>query len=1018
MNTRGRAYFVALLLVFVPLHIATPEKAVAAPLLPPGFTTAPIATGQGEFNLTDFTFLPGGGMLTAGKNGRVTYVAPNGAINVVGQVAVDNVGDLGLLGIGIGVDFPHTGYLYATYEYQRMGKTFSRLSQFTVDNPATPTALASESVILDGIEHFEVVHGMGRVIVDSDGTIWFAMGDASPFSYNSPESLRTQDLNEPYGKLFHINANGSGVPDNPFYDATNPLSWRSRIWASGLRNPFRFSLAADGTPYIGDVGANKIEEVNIGRKGANYGWPCYEGRAQKSGFTTAPVCQGLYARNDATFSLYEYSHTIGRSITGGIHAYGDAYPEPYRNAWFFGDYTASKIWTLETTGSHELAQAPEMAVDASSAFGSEIGGPVSFRLSPTGEVHYADIYTGNVVALRYATGNRAPVAKASAQTTYGNTTVSFSGGESYDPDGDVLTYDWDFGDGSAHSSQANPVHTYPTAQTYTATLVVTDPHGARTTATVLAPIDNHPPSLTVVGPPEGHRFAVDEPLAFAATASDAEDSDINATDVAWRVDLIHCTGVDECHTHPGRTSTGPEFQLVYPDHGGDTHLVVRAAVRDTVGHVTTWSYAALPQLHELTVTSSINGPVTVNGTELPTGGTVTVVANSRNVVVAPGAIAQYAFDVWSDASTDRQRMFTMPPANSSLHATYRTVGLDATADSTGTDGRINLTVSPRGRPGDQFHSPWSGDCRMNPPVNDDGDGVLSFGETWTIPCTVVAGTYPGPFVADVVMVGPQDSEPSTKSEALWLNPGYRMVASDGGIFSFGNAPFFGSTGGWALNAPVVGMATATSGYWMVAADGGIFAFNAPFFGSMGGRPLNKPIVGMAPTPSGNGYWLVASDGGIFTFGDAPFLGSTGGQRLNQPIVGMSPTPTGNGYWLVASDGGVFTFGDAEFLGSTGGQRLNKPILGMAPTPWGNGYWLVASDGGIFAFGAAAFLGSTGGQALNQPVVGMAPTPSGKGYRLVASDGGIFTFGDAGFLGSMGGTPLNRAVLGVAGTLAP
>jgi glucose/arabinose dehydrogenase len=1018
MFTRGRALLLALSLLFVTLGAIPTFGAHAAPTLPAGFSLVPTATGQGEFNLTDFAFLPGGGMLTGGKNGRVTHVATNGAVAVVGQLAVDNVGDLGLLGMGIGVDYPHTGDVYVAYEYQRVGRTYGRLAKVTVDNPATPRAFVNESVIFDGIEHFEVVHGMGRVIVDTDGTIWVAMGDASPFSFNSPESLRAQDLDQPYGKLFHINPNGSGVPDNPYYDATAPLSWRSRIWASGFRNPFRFSLAADGTPYIGDVGANRTEEVNVGRKGGNFGWPCYEGRSRNSGFTAAPQCQALYTRNDAAFSLYEYPHTVGRSVTGGVHAYGDAYPEPYRDAWFFGDYTAGKVWTLETSASHQLVRPPETASNPSAAFGSEIGAPVSILRSPAGEIHFADIASGNVVALRYATGNRAPVATASAQSSFGNTTVSFVGDQSYDPDGSPLTYDWDFGDGSPHSSTPNPVHTYAAVRTYTATLVVSDPQGARSTATVLAPIDDHAPVLTVVGPPEGHRFAVDDPLAFTATASDAEDTDIDSSDVAWRVDLVHCTGVGECHTHPGRTSTGADFSLTYPDHGGDTHLVVRARIEDSVGHVVTSAYTAMPQLNDLTVTSSINGPVTVNGTDLPSGGTATVVTRSRNIVAVPGGIALYAFDVWSDANIEPQRVFTMPPADATLHALYRRVGLEARATVTGTDGRATIDVSPQGRFGDQFHSPWSSQCAMAAPVNDNGDGVLTVGETWTIPCKVSGGTYPGAFTAEVAMLGPHGSMPTTFTAPVWLNAGYRMVASDGGIFSFGNAPFYGSTGGWALNKPVVGMATAPSGYWMVASDGGIFSFNAPFLGSMGGTPLNRPIVGMASTPSGNGYWMVASDGGIFAFGDAPFLGSMGGRPLNQPIVGMSASPSGNGYWLVASDGGVFNFGDADFLGSTGGMPLNKPILGMAATATGNGYWLVASDGGIFTFGTAAFLGSMGGRPLNQPVVGMAPTASGNGYWMVASDGGIFAFGDAPFLGSMGGTPLNRPVLGMAPTLGP
>jgi hypothetical protein len=247
--------------------------------------------------------------------------------------------------------------------------------------------------------------------------------------------------------------------------------------------------------------------------------------------------------------------------------------------------------------------------------------------------------------------------------------------------------------------------------------------------------------------------------------------------------------------------------------------------------------------------------------------------------------------------------------------------------------------------------------------------------------------------------------------------GYWTVASDGGIFSFGQMGFYGSMGGTALNRPVVGMASTPSsqGYWLVASDGGIFAFgDAGFHGSTGAITLNKPVVGMAATPDGGGYWLVASDGGIFAFGDAGFYGSMGAITLNKPVVGMAATPDGGGYWLVASDGGIFAFGDAGFHGSTGGMRLNQPVVGMAATPDGGGYWLVASDGGIFAFGDAGFHGSTGAITLNKPVVGMAATPDGGGYWLVASDGGIFAFGgsDGGFFGSEGGMRLNQPMVGI------
>jgi hypothetical protein len=138
----------------------------------------------------------------------------------------------------------------------------------------------------------------------------------------------------------------------------------------------------------------------------------------------------------------------------------------------------------------------------------------------------------------------------------------------------------------------------------------------------------------------------------------------------------------------------------------------------------------------------------------------------------------------------------------------------------------------------------------------------------------------------------------------------------------------------ALNKPIVGMAAAANGngYWLVASDGGIFAFgDAPFLGSTGGIHLNKPVVGMAATANGSGYWLVATDGGIFSYGNAQFWGSTGGIALSEPIVAMTPTNDGNGYWLVGQDAGVFNYGDAQFSGSAQ-SPLHPPLF---PKPLSN-----------------------------------------------------------------------------------
>jgi hypothetical protein len=319
---------------------------------------------------------------------------------------------------------------------------------------------------------------------------------------------------------------------------------------------------------------------------------------------------------------------------------------------------------------------------------------------------------------------------------------------------------------------------------------------------------------------------------------------------------------------------------------------------------------------------------------------------------------------------------------------------------------------------------------QSPSVNTDANGYAQvcvgsqFGGQQTVGASVGNGgtgktgsvsiTWTGPTAPTTSTTSTTISTTTTTTAPSGPQQGYTEVASDGGIFAFGKAPFFGSTGNIKLNKPIVGMTWTRSGkgYYLVASDGGVFAFgDAAFLGSTGNTRLNSPVVGMRVTPSGKGYYLVASDGGIFSFGDATFRGSTGAIKLNKPIVGMAVTPSGQGYWLAASDGGIFAFGDAPFLGSTGNIKLNSPVVGMAATSTGKGYWFVASDGGIFNFGDAAFFGSTGAIKLNKPIVAMIATPIDKGYWLVASDGGIFAFGDATFQGSMGGRPLNSPIVG-------
>ena len=206
------------------------------------------------------------------------------------------------------------------------------------------------------------------------------------------------------------------------------------------------------------------------------------------------------------------------------------------------------------------------------------------------------------------------------------------------------------------------------------------------------------------------------------------------------------------------------------------------------------------------------------------------------------------------------------------------------------------------------------------------------------------------------------------SDDFWL------ATPVGSVYAFG-VPTLGAPGA-PLNRPIVG-ASATGdqqGYWLVASDGGVFSYgDAVFYGSTGNLHLNRPIVGLTATPDGNGYWLVASDGGVFSFGDAGFHGSTGNLHLNPPIVGMAPTPDGQGYWLVASDGGVFSFGDAAFHGSTAGTP-GDPVERLVPTASGQGYWVVQQSGTATPFGDAG--------SAAPPAQALLFTPATPGDRAV------------------------------------
>ncbi len=198
-----------------------------------------------------------------------------------------------------------------------------------------------------------------------------------------------------------------------------------------------------------------------------------------------------------------------------------------------------------------------------------------------------------------------------------------------------------------------------------------------------------------------------------------------------------------------------------------------------------------------------------------------------------------------------------------------------------------------------------------------------------------------------------------------------------------------------VSAPPPPTPTPTHGYWLVGSDGGIFSFgSAQFYGSTGSLMLQRPVVGIVPTEDHGGYWLDASDGGVFSYGDTQFYGSIPGlglhpagsglpNSLNAPIVGMVPSIDDGGYFMVASDGGVFAFGDAHFAGSCPGiGGCSGAAVAVMPDASGNGYWLVTQTGTVYTFGDAPYFGAPGHGTVTSAVA----TPDGKGYWVLLSDG--------------------------------
>jgi hypothetical protein len=313
-------------------------------------------------------------------------------------------------------------------------------------------------------------------------------------------------------------------------------------------------------------------------------------------------------------------------------------------------------------------------------------------------------------------------------------------------------------------------------------------------------------------------------------------------------------------------------------------------------------------------------------------------------------------------------------------------------------------------------------------------GTVAFSAGSTPLCTATLSGGTGSCVAtnapksDYVVLGQYSGDAnSVPSSGTALSHGYWLVGSDGGIFTFGSAQFYGSAGSLRLQRPVVGIVPTRDkgGYWLDASDGGVFAFgDTQFYGSIPGlglhpagsglaNSLNAPVVGMVPSIDDKGYFMVASDGGVFAFGDARFAGSCPGiGGCAGSAVAVMPDHSGNGYWVVTSNGHIYTFGDAPYFGAP----ALGPVTSAVATPDGNGYWILLADGQALGYGDAANLGSPSPASFNafDPAAAIVATGDGKGYWVSSGLGKIFPFGDAPNDGDMSGTHLNGPIIAATG----
>jgi glucose/arabinose dehydrogenase/PKD repeat protein len=679
---------------------------------PPLFAVDEPITGLDQ--PTQLVFAPDGRMLILERKGTILVVQPGADIPdptpLLELDAVDTSDERGALGIVLDPDFETNGFFYVMYTHSSL---VNRLSRFTaVGGVASPS---SERVIWQNDVPAAIYHQGGGLAFGPDGYLYVSVGD-------NLDRDSAQDLSSFNGKILRLRSDGTVPPDNPFVDGAGPNE--DAVWALGLRNPFRFSFdSATGRMLIGDVGEGTWEEVDVGTRGANYGWP---------------LCEGTCGRSALTDPLFAYPHN-GRdaSITGGFVYHGGTFGAGYEGTYFYADYAQNTLRRLTFDGAGKVA-ADIPFLPADGQVDGPYGDPVDLRQGPDGALYYVDIgslntaSSGGIRRVRNVNGNAPPTASASSSTNTGPPplTVAFSSAGSSDPEGAALTYQWSFGDGG-NSSAPHPTHTFAASGAYTVRLSVSD--GVNTTfATPLTITVGTPPRPAITAPEDGTLFVAGQQIGFAGGATDAEDGTLAGSSLRWTVVFHH-----ETHQHPGPGPfSGGSGSFTIPTSGhdftGNTSYEIVLTATDSTGLSSSTSVTIFPKKVNVTYTSSPPGlSLVVDSLAHATPYTFDSLVGFHHTLEAPSpqslAGTGYTFASWSDGGA-RVHDVVVPSADATVTAAFTQTaqrpglvaayGFDEGAGTTVTDSSSN------GNNGSIANGTWSTAGKYGNALSFNGSSTL------------------------------------------------------------------------------------------------------------------------------------------------------------------------------------------------------------------------------------------------------------------------------------------------------